>query len=530
MDVTISKLNEVYLKVYASEDIMQRIHDAFKYYCDGYKNMPSYKYHYSKRPRRGANGTMVWNPAWGAGWDGTASMMSAKTGVLPFGLLNQLINYLDQCGLSYELQCDEATIPILDMTDEYKKIFKNSEYYPRDYQDKAIKLMLQYKRGVIEYATGSGKSLIQYVLIRQLLDRNQKICLIVPTITLVEQMKADFIDYGWEDHADYLTIMYSEAKPDTTKPVLVTTFQSLVLQDDSFISAYTAVIVDETHKSVCESIKTCLSKMIYAEYRYGVTGTLPDEYIIEPQCKKGWDVRGTAEKHRLGDLFIIYGYIGRKLCSKPTAELIEEGVLSDLNIVNVILSYSDEMRKTNYNRVYVEEVRTVNEYCDRQKAIKMILEVSKGKNTLILVKELKHLDRIYKYIESEFPNLKLYRIEGKVKGKVRLEYIKEVEDQENAVIVATYGTLSTGINIKRLHNIIAASSYKDKKVIIQSLGRGLRVHEHKDGLTYFNLADDLRYKTSKGTIKNNHLWNHFIDQIALFKASNFKYVNKVIKI
>jgi superfamily II DNA or RNA helicase len=511
-DVQISKESEVYLKVDAPLDILDSITNHFKYYADGFRYAKSYKYNFKK----------FRTPAWGLGWDGRISLF--KAGMLPCGLLSNLIEYCKTNNLTFKLPEPER-IDIPDIGSFLDEIFKESKFKPRDYQVEAIHKLLLNKRGVIEYGTGSGKSLIIYSLIRYLIKIGRKVVLIVPNVQLVEQARHDYSEYGWVGLDEYVTVMYEDHIPDETKPVLISTFQSLALKDYSWVSRrYTSVIIDECHGGKTVSIKTILEQLLYADYRFGVTGTLPDSTKVEKIAFR--EVRVETI-----DLPTIFGYIGPLLAEKKSKALMEEKVLSKLKVVNLIIKYPQDIIDKNKNRPYEMEKLFYIEYEPRYKIFNYtISHLPKTNNILILCYEIKHLHKIYEYLQSKFPDRKIFEIWGKTKIEERIDMISDTENSGGVIIVASYGTLSTGVNIKKLHTIIFASSYKAKIKVLQSLGRGLRLHESKKSLILFDMVDDLRYETSKGVTKKNHVWLHFEQRLDHYKNQGFDYVNKIVEL
>lgn len=362
----------------------------------------------------------------------------------------------------------------------------------------------------------SGKSLVIYCLIMYLLTIKMRIVLVVPNIMLVEQMRQDFKDYGWADCDRFLTIMYMDHEPDIRCPVLISTYQSLVKRDDSFISRYNAVVVDEVHQAPANSIQAILGKLIYTEYRMGMTGTLPDH----------------SDPEQVAKVYEIYGSIGPLVARKPASELMEEGYLSKLKIANLIIKYPEKACLRNRNRPYDEEMATIIESHDRMWIFNYILNrIPEDENTIILCYQIKHLDAIFEHIQKHFGNkFKIRKIHGAVASDERIEIKGIAENEAGVVIVATYGTMSVGVNIKRLHNVILGSSRKSKISILQTIGRGLRLHETKDWLCLFDIVDDMRWKKRTGKIGENHCWEQFMCRLGHYKNQKFEYTNKIIKL
>jgi superfamily II DNA or RNA helicase len=332
---------------------------------------------------------------------------------------------------------------------------------------------------------------------------------------LVEQLRKEFTNYGWTNLEDYLSIMYTGNEPDLDKPVLISTFQSLVKKSDSFIARYDGVIVDEAHYAKAKSVKDILDKMINAEYRIGLTGSLPDD----------------EDKEEALNIITINGCLGDVIAQKPASELIEEDVLSNITIANLILKYPDIICRQVQEMDYTGEKEYINENKMRYKVIDLILNnTPKEENTLILCTERDYLKDVFEYVEKKYKGkFKVDKIHGQVKIKSRLKTQQMAEDESGIIIVATYGTLSTGVNIKRLHNVLLLSSYKSKIKVIQTIGRGLRKHETKTQVLVYDIVDDFRTKDGD-KIRNNYVFDQFLIRRNIYKRHGYKFVDRVIKL
>jgi type I site-specific restriction endonuclease len=117
----------------------------------------------------------------------------------------------------------------------------------------------------------------------------------------------------------------------------------------------------------------------------------------------------------------------------------------------------------------------------------------------------------------------VYWVSGEVSGEQREEIRKVVEKESNAIIVASFGTFSTGVNIKNLHNIIFASPSKSRIRNLQSIGRGLRKSNTKTSSTLYDIADNLSWKTKK-----NYTLLHFMERVKIYNEEKFEY--KIYKV
>ncbi len=130
----------------------------------------------------------------------------------------------------------------------------------------------------------------------------------------------------------------------------------------------------------------------------------------------------------------------------------------------------------------------------------------------------KHGKELMRLIDAEKKNRKVFFVYGNTDVEVREEVRAITEKESDAIIVASYGTFSTGINIRNLHNVIFASPSKSRVRNLQSIGRVLRKGENKESATLFDIADDFRVgKQVNFTLK------HFIERVKIYEEEKFKY-------
>jgi superfamily II DNA or RNA helicase len=401
-----------------------------------------------------------------------------------------------------------------DIDDVYEKLFGDTDFEPRDYQHEAITRAFTRKRGVIVSPTGSGKSLIIYTLIRLILlaqsnrTESDSILLIVPNVSLVEQMFSDFREYGWTDIDKYVGILYAGKDINLEKPVLISTWQSVHKRKPSFFWMFGALMIDECHGAKSHSINQIARKCINAEYRIGFTGTLP-----------------TVE----ADQYNIFGYLGPKIFDIGTKTLMNKGVLSQITIGNILLKYPPKVVEEIEGASYPHEIRFLIDHAPRNRVFDFIIDsFEDGENALILCQRIKHLKKIETYVRERFPNYDVFTIFKDTKAKDREAIRKSMEHRGNTIIIGTYATMSTGINIKNLHHVIFASSYKSKIKVLQSIGRGLRKHESKDHLILWDIIDDLSWIGPRGGLHKNYVYKHFDQRLEYYDDQGFEYFNKIL--
>ena len=354
-------------------------------------------------------------------------------------------------------------------------------------------------RGLILSPTGSGKSFIIYSLVRYYIQKftEKKILIVVPTTSLVEQMYSDFADYGWfpDEHCHRL---YAGKDKNTNKEVIISTWQSIYKLDKRYFSQFGAVFVDEAHLAKAKSLVGIMTKLHDCKYRIGLTGTLD----------------GT-EIHRL----VLEGLFSVHEQVTTTSELIARKELSDLHIRCLVLEHTKQNRMLMRGKTYQQEMEYLSTHLKRNLFIKNLTCSLEG-NSLVLAQyiEKQLVPLCNMIVENCGDDRNIYLIYGATPTDDREKVRELVEKNDNCVIVASYGTFSTGVNIKRIHNIIFASPYKSQIKVLQSIGRGLRLSADKEQLNIFDISDDLSYNN-----KSNYTLNHFSDRINIYNEQGFDY-------
>ena len=367
----------------------------------------------------------------------------------------------------------------------------------RDYQFKAFIQAVRNKRMLLLSPTASGKSLIIYTIVRWLQEADfKKGLLIVPTTSLVEQMYSDFVSYGY-DSEEYCHRQYSGKEKHTNKFLTITTWQSIYKNDKEYFEQFDFVLGDEAHQFKAKSLTTILSGCSNAKYRVGTTGTLD----------------GT-QTHRL----VLEGLFGPVYKATTTSELIEKGQLASFKIKCLILKYHESLCKQARDWDYNEEKNFIVSHKPRNDFIKNLTLSLEG-NTLVLFQLVeKHGKELYESIKAEAKNRHVFFVFGGTDVEVRESVRSITEKEKDAIIVASYGTFSTGVNIRNLHNIIFASPSKSRIRNLQSIGRGLRIGENKTEAVLFDIVDDFRI----GKFANYSL-KHFIERVKIYDEEKFKY-------
>lgn len=395
--------------------------------------------------------------------------------------------------------------------EQIKDNMKNAPFELRPYQDEAVRAALKYHRGILLSCTSSGKSLMLYNIIRCIRKQNfKKILLVVPNIMLVDQMYDDFKDYGYYNLDDEVERLGGGHEAYFDKPVLISTWQSLQNKESDFFEKYDAVFIDETHGAKAKVLGQILKQCENARFKIGTTGTLPTDK---------------------SELLQIKSVIGDVIFELKSKELIDVGVLTKIKIANIIAKYPAEFVAQNKGRSYPEEVRMVEEYADRNKVLKTIIDHTDPKhNILILVNHLKHVNLLKEWFEEEYPDKKVSIITGAVKGSERAEIRTGIENEDGTILLATFATCSTGINMPKLHDIILYANSKSKIKVLQSIGRGLRKHKTKEQIILYDIIDSLCYKTKTGKVVDNYLVKHWKERMNYYKEQEFPVITTEIQI
>lgn len=494
-DITICKLNESALEIKAAEDILHDLYARYSAYQAGYQFNPKFKCRM---------------------WDGKIHLFNIRTGILPIGFLFDLLAYCKSSGLDFELEgmsldTLRQEIDEPDYKAQIEENMKDSGKTIRPYQDEAVRKALMYRKGILLSCTSSGKSLMLYNIIRNLRREGfKKILLVVPNIILIKQMYDDFVDYGYADYESELTKMGGDEKPDMSAHVLISTWQSLQTKPTDFFEDFDAVFVDECHGSQAKKLYNIIGYCINARVKIGTTGTLPTDKA---------------------ELMKVQSVLGSVIFELKSKELIDQGVLTQIQIANIVLKYPQDFVLANKGREYQEEVRLVEDYADRNKALEIILtHTNSDHNILVLVNHIKHLNEIKEWLNEHFPGREVQNISGAVKGKDRDEIRLGVEHKDGLILLATYQTMSTGVNIPKLHDVVLYANSKSKIKVLQSIGRGLRRHSTKTKVILYDIVDDLSYQTRTGRTVDNYLVKHWKERLQYYTDQEFPYITTTVNL
>lgn len=464
----LKKVNEVYLRVVSEPSVVQELSEHLTFMVPGAKFSPAFKNKF---------------------WDGKIRLLNSLTGLTYTGLVKEISEFA--AARNYDVEIDPELLPV--KTDNPYDLGIKIE--PRDYQRDTFKRAISKQRGIFLSPTASGKSLIIYSLAEFYNCENHKVLVIVPTVSLVLQMKKDFESYT-DKKLDIHCITAGVDKV-SNSPIVISTWQSIYKMPKPWFKQFGCVIGDEVHQFKATSLKSIMEKLEDCKYRFGFTGTLDGS---------------------LTNRITLEGLFGPVKQVTTTTDLMEKGHVADLKIKALILKYTPDECKAARKFSYQDEVDFIVRHEKRNKFVRNLSLSLKG-NTLVLFQYVeKHGQQLYNMMKDKEPDRKIFFIHGGVDGEDREEVRGIVENESNAIIVASFGTYSTGINIRNLHNVVFASPSKSRIRVLQSIGRGLRIGDNKDNMTLYDIADDL--KTGSHT---NFTLQHFSERLNIYSSEGFTF-------
>ena len=479
----ISKKNEVHLFVKTEPNYARELSDFFTFEVPGARFMPTYR-----------------NKI----WDGKIRLYSVASNEIYVGLLPYIEEFAKRNDIDIEYkegvrnERKYGTSELDRFVGRVSPKSKGKTLQIRDYQMAAFTHAVRNNRSLSLSPTASGKSLIIYLLSRWY--ESNRVLILVPTTSLVEQMYSDFLDYGYLEAK--MQKIYQGHSREITKEVTISTWQSLYKMPKKFFEQFGCILGDEVHLFKAKSLTGIMNKLHLCKYRHGFTGTLD----------------GT-QTHRL----VLEGLFGSVNKVTTTKDLMDNKTLAKLKIKCLVLQYPDADCKFMKDQNYQDEVDLIIRDERRNEFIVDLTTHLKG-NTLLLFQFVeKHGAVLYDMLKDL--DRKVFYVHGGTDTQTR-ENIREITEKEkSAIIVASYGTFSTGINIRNLHNVIFSSPSKSRIRVLQSIGRGLRQGTEKSTATLYDIADDFTWKS-----RQNFTLRHFMERINIYNEEEFNYEIKNLNI
>ena len=409
-------------------------------------------------------------------------------------LVFSILEFLQKQDIQFNIEVtdkfrDVITIPVL------KEELVKLNLSPRDYQEESVMSAIKNKSGVIVLPTSAGKTLVIALLVKSIQAQHDcKTLILVPDIQLVAQTYSDFIEYGISE--DEITKWTGSIEPNKDAKIVISNAQILLSekQDLSLLKDIKLLVIDEVHKLKYGNKINKVVEQIPALFRYGLTGTLPDNKI---------------------DQWNIFGKIGRVIYFKQSIDLREQKYISQVHVAALKLTYKNTPQFTISSMVnptagYEEEITWLQTNQFRNSIITKLVNKA-DKNTLIMVDRIAHGEELLRVLQAN-TNKEVHFVHGAVEIEEREMIRKLMEEQDNVACIAISKIFSTGINIKNLHNIIFAAIGKARIKIIQSIGRSLRKHSSKKLATIFDIWDNLRYGNK-----------HMVERLALYDREEIPY-------
>ena len=452
-------------------------------------------------------------------WDGSICFIERRGPFwkIPVGLWAEVLEIGKEYKYEFHIEGLEnlilSDLKLEDFQAWVDEFFDDVDKKPRDYQVEAAWKIIKFRYSVSEIATSSGKTLISFMIFAFLKAKGyiRKFLMIVPSTNLVIQGTEDFEDYGIDKLGVKIQQIGGGSKLREGCDVVIGTFQSLVKKDKEYFEEFDAVFIDEAHHTNSTSIKKIMSNCMHTGWRFGLTGTLTK--------------RGSA------DHLTIQQYLGPVLVEISPDFLFRNNYATPVAIKVVVLDwlspeYKDKLAELKANSADLEGNDLYN--LERKLVISnkarlnyIVDFINKtSKNSLVLFQSVKdeYGRNIWNGVRETNASKEAFYVDGDTNEQLREEYKSRMETGENKVLIATYGTFSTGISINNLHNIFLVESYKSEVLIKQSLGRGMRKMEGKEKVNIIDFVDDFSTVGYK-----NYLMKHSEARIAIYKNENFDY-------
>ena len=493
-DLKIKKLNHATLQIESSMDVALELSEAFKFMVDGYKFMPAYK-----------NGT----------FDGYIRLFNLGSRTIASGLFDKVVEFADKRDYTHEVVDDSTKTgfsppgyqtPDIDH-DSIHEYMENLDLHARgvpieirDYQIKGVLVCLRDRQAIIKSSVGSGKSMILYCVCRYLTEvLNVRVLVIVPTIGLTTQLRGDFRDYSsssdWSAD-DNMHLISGGADHTVRKPIVVSTFQSLAKSEGKWLNDFGAIITDEGHSITAKSFQNIYGKATHVPFRLACTGTLHDT-----KC----------------NMLTMQGLTGPVVSIAETKDLIAAKQLVPLKVKSISLNYPEDICKAFTKTTYEEELKYLV-YNPKRNQFICKLAVKTTGTTLVFFRFVEHGKMLCEQITEMVGGArKVYFIDGGVSAADR-ESIRHLANDEDCIVVASYGTMKAGVNLPAIENIIIGHPIKGGITFLQSIGRGLRLKKGKTFCNLFDIGDNLVHKKNV-----NHTYRHFGSRIEALTREGYDF-------
>ena len=504
--IHIHKMNESYARMeYDDDKELSLIYNTLSYYVSNYRFMPSYK-----------NGF----------WDGQIHLMDASTGAFPLGLVRHVLKTAKELGIEFKIDSEVARcfidtsfskIDFERFLQETRFFSGGMEIFPRDDQIEATTRALESKRCINLCPTSFGKSLSITMECLYLAAQGKTCLIVVPTKDLVDQFANDIKDYATNEDGNLehwfpvIQKIYGgkdkEVADDTQ--ICISTWQSLYSiwkENKKYINQFDCICLDECHKSAARALQAVMLSAKDVAFRTGWTGTLANDAVNE---------------------MLIRGLFGEARQIITTLELMDKKIVAQLKISIIKLVYPDGWGKRFKALDYANQCKYFEELPERTNEI-CRMALSRNATGLMLYKKIAHGEAIFAKLKELAPERNIYlvhsghfqRNDEKYKSFEELKPL--LEQEQNAILVANYQLVGTGVSIKNLHFVMFAAPIKSYITTIQSIGRGLRVSNTKKAVELIDIVDDMSYKARVNIIQNYAL-KHYTERYRIYTTNGFDY-------
>ncbi len=479
----IRKIDESFLELLNVEDsVLNSIKQLFSAYTPGYRYLYAYKT---------------------GKWDGKYYCVVGNR--VPIGLLKELVAFLDENRIPYELDLKYHS-RIRSVETDYL-----CNVAPHDYQKEAVEDALKDRKMCVELPTGSGKTLVEYLLVRILKNNNKKVLILVPRSNLVLQMQSDFESYGSLD----LFVVKGRDKNSDAR-VYLTTWQSVYKLNHEYFKQFDAVIVDEAHNAKAKELNMLITKCSNAEIKVGFSGTFGKPKTHERLMQTS--VLGPIKK-----------YVDYERLKKMNQ-------ISEFKVIVFKLVYTMEDKKNMKHKCrgnYAKEVNYVNNNVKRNELLLNMLEVIKNNSIVLFSRKDTHGKILFEEAKKMINNKTLIYLDGDSSAEEREEFRNVMRDNDDVVGFVTFGIFSEGVSINNLHNVFLISSYKSRVKILQAIGRNLRTNDNKKIGKIFDIVDDFSHesidKLSNSKDKFvNYSMIHMFQRVRLYKEMKIDFSVKEV--
>lgn len=418
-----------------------------------------------------------------------------SSNLLSIGLWNELVKMCKANRFDIKMTKEFADNLNINVTEEEVSHFcksilrENPKYEPYDDQVESIYLAIKNRFSILNLSTALGKSLLIYMMVLFTFYKKycKKVLIVCIDPDLVMQLYDDFLDYAGNKIDLRVGMVHgkSNKKKLQDRRIVIGNFQTLINMPQDFFAEFDMVVGDEAHRASSKSMITIFNQCVNSKIRTGLTGSFKDD--------------------KSADYFTILANMGPVVNVVKKKEIMNKGMATPVDIKIYVLNYATKeqrqkllklkiqakMDESLYTTIYRLEMEYIRESELRTEWITDYIANKPG-NTIVYFLDVMHGygKRIMELCKIKNAKRDYYYVDGDVSNDLRKIYMDRMEESDTTTIFATYGTMSTGKNIKKLHSIVCIESLKSFEIISQTFGRGMRLHETKDNFEWIDIADD----------------------------------------